>query len=61
MVGTVVLAVDMAAVPTDVSTDLKSARLATEHIEREVTGPSLLEGEELAEIVADGQRFTPAP
>ena len=51
----------MAAVPTDVSTDLKSARLATEHIEREVPGPSLLEGEELAEIVADGQRFTPAP
>ena len=61
MVGTVVLAVDVAAAPTDIATDLKSTRPATEHIERGVSGPSLLEGEELAEIGADGQRLTPAP
>ncbi len=61
MVGTVVLAVDMAAVPTEIATDLKSTRPATEHIDRGVSGPSLLEGEELAEIVTKGQRFSPAP
>ena len=61
VVGAVVLAVDMAAVPADVAPDLESARLATERVEREVSGPALLEGEELAEIVTKGQRFSPAP
>ena len=61
VVGAVALAVDMAAVPTDIATDLKSTRPAIEHIDRGVSDPSLLEGEELAEIVADGQRLTPAP
>ena len=51
----------MAAVPADVAPDLESARLAAEHIERKISGPSLLKGEELAEIVTKGQRFSPAP